>query len=249
MNTGGEPTTQSAAYETAIGERKTVLLPDGSEVVLNTHSQLSLSFSSSARVLRLLRGEILVDVAKDPSRPLSVLANDSIIQAVGTKFQIEITDGQRVELMVTEGKVVVGVQPVSVTVPSAISGDTGVMKGVVPPPVLAQRQDNTVSAGEEVTLGAVGIEKKNVTAGDIEVKLSWKAGRLIFRSEPLDKVLQEIGRYTTVEFVLLDENLKGRTISGRFRAGDVEALLASLRMNFNITHEFDENGRVILSSL
>ena len=36
-----------------------------------------------------------------------------------------------------------------------------------------------------------------------------------------------------VEFVFLDESLKARTLSGRFRVGDVESLLLSLRVNFN----------------
>jgi transmembrane sensor len=241
--------TQSAAYETAIGERKTVLLPDGSEVVLNTNSQLSLTFTPSARVLHLARGEILVRVAKDESRPLSVVAGDRIVQAIGTEFTVEITENQQVEVMVTEGKVVVGIQPLSVASPGATDAASDAAAGaVVLPPLLAQLEDNTVSAGEAVILGAPDTVKKAVTADDIEVKLSWTEGRLIFRSEPLEKALAEVERYTTVEFVLLDEDLKTRTVSGRFRAGDVDALLLSLRLNFNITHELDSENRVLLSS-
>jgi transmembrane sensor len=237
--------TQTAMYETAIGEKKTVLLPDGSEVVLNTNSQLSLTFSPSARVLHLRRGEILIRVASDPVRPLSVIAADRIVQAIGTEFTVEITENQQVEVMVTEGKVVVGIQPLPVGIPGAMNGDVDTL---VLPPVLTQREENTVSAGEELILGENDTVKSAVTDDDIEVKLSWNEGRLIFRSEPLEKALQEVERYTTVEFVLLDETLKTRTISGRFRSGDVEALLESLQMNFNITHEFDSEDRVLLNS-
>jgi transmembrane sensor len=241
--------TQTAMYETSIGEKETVLLPDGSEVVLNTNSQLTLSFSPTARVLHLIRGEILIRVASDPARPLSVIAVDRIVQAIGTEFTVEITENQQVEVMVTEGKVVVGIQPQTVGMPGAINGG-----GNTPdlPPKLVQREENTVSAGEEVILSKDDTVKTAVktvvTADDIEVKLSWNEGRLIFRSEPLEKALQEVERYTTVEFVLLDESLKSRTVSGRFRSGDVEALLVSLRLNFNITHEFDSEDRVLLNS-
>ena len=238
--------TQSAVYVTAIGENKTVLLPDGSEVVLNTNSQLSLDFTPTARVLRLVRGEILVRVAKDESRPLSVVAGDRIVQAKGTEFSVEITQDQYVEVMVTEGRVVVGVRPESLG--SLDSVDTGGFSSAVPP-VLSQMADNTLSAGEEVTLGAPDTVRKTVTEDEIEVKLSWKDGRLIFRSEPLEKALQEVERYTTVEFVLLDEDLKSEVISGIFRTGDVDTLLVSLRANFNITHKFDGENRVLLSSL
>jgi len=236
---------QTAMYETGIGERETVLLPDGSEVVLNTNSQLSLNFSPSARVLHLKRGEILIRAASDPARPLSVIAAERIVQAVGTEFTVEITEDQRVEVLVTEGKVVVGVQPLNVGMSGNLNsiGDT-----LIAPPVLTQHKENTVSAGEEVILSDSDTVKTAVTADDIEVKLSWNEDRLIFRSEPLEKALQEVERYTTVEFILLDESLRTRTVSGRFRSGDVDALLASLRLNFNITHEFDSEDRVLLNS-
>lgn len=237
----------SAEYETAVGGQKTALLPDGSEVVLNTDSRLAVTFTPTARVLRLARGEILVRVAEDRARPLWVVAGDRIIQALGTVFVVEITDEQEVELMVSEGKVVIGMQSPVATMSGA--DDVDVLEGAHWPPVLAVLADNVVSAGEAVTLSAADPVRRTVTADDVEVKLSWEEGRLIFRSEPLEKALEEVERYTTVEFVFLDESLKTRTLSGRFRAGDVEALLLSLRVNFDITHEFDGDGRVLLTSL
>ena len=237
----------SAEYETAVGGQKTALLPDGSEVVLNTNSQLSVAFTPSARVLRLARGEILVRVAEDHARPLSVVAGDRIIQAVATTFVVEITDEQEVELMVSEGKVVIGMQPPVAT--TSRTDDVDAMDTVPWPPVLAILEDNVVSAGEAVTLSAADRVRRTVSDDDVEVRLSWEEGRLIFRSEPLEKALKQVERYTTVEFVFLDESLRTRTLSGRFRAGDVEALLLSLRVNFNITHEFDGESRVLLSSL
>lgn len=237
----------SAEYETAVGGQKTALLPDGSEVVLNTNSHLAVTFTPSARVLRLARGEILVRVAEDRARPLSVVAGDRIIQALATVFVVEITDEQEVELMVSEGKVVIGMQPPVATTSGA--DDVDVLEGAPWPPVLAVLADNVVSAGEAVVLSAADPVRRTVSADEVEVKLSWEEGRLIFRSEPLEKALEEVERYTTVEFVFLDESLKTRTLSGRFRAGDVEALLLSLRVNFDITHEFDGDGRVLLTSL
>ena len=214
---------------------------------MNTNSQLAVTFTPSARVLRLARGEILVRVAEDRARPLSVVVGDRIIQAVGTVFVVEITDDREVELMVSEGKVVIGIQPPVATSPR--EGDVDVPDTAFWPPVLALAEDNVVSAGEAVTLSAADPVKRSVSADDVEVRLSWEEGRLIFRSEPLEKALREVERYTTVEFVFLDESLRTRTLSGRFRAGDVEALLLSLRVNFNITHEYDGEGRVLLSGL
>ena len=238
------PATVAATYETAIGEQKTVLLPDGTEVVLNTDTILRVAYSRDARVLHLTRGELHVDVALDSTRPLSVVAGDRIVQALGTEFSVQITDEQHVEVLVTEGKVVVGVQPARIhTVPENPESSVFV------PPVLAQTEANTVDAGEAMVLGLDEEVVKPVTADEIEVQLSWKKGRLIFRSKPLAEALAEVERYTTVEFIIVDENLKTKFLSGRFRAGDVDTLLASLKANFQIGHEFDGDDRVLLSSL
>lgn len=234
----------TAAYETVIGEQKTVLLPDGTQLVLNTDSELRVAYTEAARVLHLARGELHVNVAEDIARPLSVIAGDKIVQALGTEFSVQITDDQHIEVLVTEGKVVVGVQPArNRTSPEDQDSQVPV------PPVLSQTNVNTVDAGEALVLGVPDEVVTPVTADEIEVELSWKKGRLIFRSEPLADALAEVERYTTVEFILLDEELKAQRLTGRFRAGDVDTLLALLEANFRIGHEFDGDDRVLLSSL
>ena len=222
-------------YETVVGEQSTVRLPDGTVIVLNTNTLLRLNYSPEARVVELARGEIHVDVVEDPNRPFSVIAGDRVLQAVGTSFSVEITDNQHIELVVTEGKVLVGNHT-----PRGSSANS---------PVLAESANNTVSAGEEVILGAPDEVVTPVSPEEIEVKLAWREGRLIFLDEPLEKALAEVERYTTVEFVFLDEKLKQRSVTGRFRAGDVDGLLIALRMNLNIANARSEDGRVLLSSL
>ena len=240
-------------YETAIGEQSNVVLPDGSAMVLNTNSKVRVLYSASARVLLLYRGEIHIEVAEDAARPLSVVAGNRIVQAVGTSFSVEITEQQHIEVVVTDGKVVVGVRPAASSTDGASPTNDATFRNlaVVVPPVLAQSDTNTVVAGEELvfdTMSGVAVPVA-MSADDIEVKLSWREGRLIFRSEPLEKALQEVERYTTVEFVFLDEELKTQSMTGRYRAGDVEALLLALRANFNIKHEYESETRVLLSSL
>ena len=223
-------------YETEIGEQSTALLPDGTVVVLNTNTRVAVKYTADARVLNLERGEVHIEVAEDRFRPLSVIAGDRIVQALGTAFSIEITHDRKIELVVTEGKVVVGVHEADAT------------QGAIPP-VLTQSPSNTVQAGEELLLGAPEEIVTPVSSEDIEVKLSWREGSLIFRGEPLEEALTEVERYTTVEFVFMDEALKRRSVSGRYRAGDVDALLTVLQINFDISYEYSDDGRVLLSSL
>ena len=222
-------------YQTAIGEQSTVMLQDGSQITLNTNTKVQVRYTDQARLLELISGELHVRVAKDPSRPLSVMAGEQIIQAVGTEFNIEITDQQKIELVVTEGKVKVGVQnpsekPTSNPEPQFLSVDA-----------------RTVSAGEKLMLGDSNEAITEVSADDIAVKLSWRSGNLIFRGESLEEAVKEVGRYTSVEFVFMNEDLKKMRVAGLFKAGDVEGLLATLRENFDIVTHRDDNGKVLLS--
>ena len=217
-------------YQTAIGEQSTVMLQDGTQLILNTNTQVSVSYSDQQRLLTLKQGELHVSVAKDKYRPLSVIAGGQIVQALGTEFNVEITDDQKIELVVTEGKVKIGLVKASV--------QQGEEKAQPKQKSLRLPVDAPiVSAGEEIMLGDPSETITEVSADDIAVKLSWQQGNLIFRGESLEEAVKEINRYTSVEFVFMSEDLKKMRVAGLFKAGDVEGLLATLRENFDIVSQ------------
>ena len=74
---------------------------------------------------------------------------------------------------------------------------------------------------------------QGLDATEIEVQLSWQRGMLVFDGEPLDSVLLEIGRYTTVVFAP-DDSIRNVRVGGYFRAGDIDGLLVALRESFDI---------------
>ena len=226
-----------SVYETQVGEQSTVVLHDCTQVVLNTNSRIEVIYTDTYRLLRLERGEIHVEVAHDTDRPLSVAAGDRIMQAVGTAFSVQITPDQKIELVVTEGMVRIGVH-----------ANPHTAKVVVAPPVL-QASSVALVAGEEVLLGSPDEDVVPVSPEEIEVKLSWREGNLIFGGETLEDAVAEVGRYTTIEFVILDEDLKKETIGGLYKAGDIDGLLASLRGQFNIVHEWTDDGTILLTKL
>jgi len=222
-------------YQTDVGERSAITLGDGSIIQLNTNSRIRVNYTEQHRLLILERGEVNVKVAKDKNRPLSVVAGTQIVQAVGTEFNIEITSDQKIELVVLEGKVKVGVRE---SVASNFEAEAN----------LLPHGNKTLIAGETMMLGDSKEEIKEVSSEDIEVSLSWRSGNLVFRGEPLEEAVREVERYTSVEFVFLDENLKKIRVAGLFRAGDVEGLLATLRENFDIAYQFVDDQKVVLSS-
>ena len=104
-------------------------------------------------------------------------------------------------------------------------------------PVVLPAKVTPVSQGQQILLGAASQQVEVIEPEDIEVKLSWKTGNLVFRGESLEHAVAEISRYTSVEFVFQDDDLKTVRVAGFFKAGDVNGLLQALRDNFDIAYE------------
>jgi transmembrane sensor len=94
----------TSQYATAVGERMAVSLNDGSQVTLDTQSELSVAFTSSERAVRLLKGQVYFKVAKDRARPFVVTALNRRIVAVGTAFDVRV-EGAQVRIAMVEGTV------------------------------------------------------------------------------------------------------------------------------------------------
>jgi transmembrane sensor len=227
-------------YETAVGQQTTVTLPDGSVLLLNTNSLIKVVYSDKQRLLILERGEMNIEVAHDAERPLSVMAGQKIVQAVGTAFNVQIINDGEVELIVTEGKVLVAER-------GDIRGDVAAKADSDPIKPLPERS-TVVSKGERVVLSASEEVIAKVSDSDISAQLSWRQGNLVFRGETLAEAVVELSRYTPVKFELADPRLRDIRIGGRFKAGDVDGLLATLKENFNIDYERPDAERVLLKA-
>lgn len=84
---------------TAAGQ---VGLPDGSEITLVERAQASAIFRRDARLVKLHSGKAIFSVAKDPTRPFTVIAGNVQVTAIGTKFSVSRQNG-RVSVNVIEG--------------------------------------------------------------------------------------------------------------------------------------------------
>ena len=121
-------------------------------------------------MLVLERGEIHVQVEHDASRPFDVHVGDTIVQAVGTAFNIEIGDAKRIELIVTEGKVRVDGRQ------SPLWQSSFEQVAEMP----AEAAPVLVAAGEQLLLGSEREEVVKLAVEEIKDKLSWQGGSLVF---------------------------------------------------------------------
>lgn len=223
-----------ATYETRLGQHNDIQLPDGSRLLVNTNSLVHVQYTRDARLFFLERGELNIEVAPNPEYPLKVIAQDKIVQAVGTAFNVRIFNEREVELLVTHGKVLVAKKDSRSA--NKISSEK-IAAGAI-----------AVSSGEKIILGSQDEHIAKIEAADIAAELSWREGNLVFRGETLEQALGEISRYTSVEFEISDVTIKEQRIAGLFKAGDVDGLLVALEQNFHIYNERLEHNRIRLSA-
>jgi transmembrane sensor len=233
-------------YFTPIGEHTEVNLPDGSLLSLNTNSRVKVTYTTEQRVFLLEQGEINIKVAHNKDRPLSVIANNKVVQAVGTAFNVRIYKNSDVELIVTEGKVLVAEHEAL-----AINSEPASHKHLAVKDISTKTfRDGAmaVSKGEKIVFSAKSAKVEKIAEPDIAAELGWREGNLVFRGETLEQALGEISRYSAIEFEVPDERIKQTRIAGLFRAGDVDGLLQTLDQNFDIQSTTLPGNKVRLSA-
>lgn len=201
------------AYSTTIGATAAVPLADGSKVTLNTDSRIRVEVTDAQRRVKLDQGEAFFDVAKDPSRPFTVQAGNKRITVLGTKFSVR-REKDDVQVVVTEG-----------TVRVAQDGDdSGAPEAKLTAGTVARAKD-----------GNVVISKRTVT--ETEELLSWRVGYVVFHETPLGHAAAEFNRYNKRQIIVADPAVNEVTISGNFRATNVESFARLLEDGFPVDVE------------
>lgn len=228
---------QGTSYTTAVGMQRTIELADGSRVLLNTDSEVEIELGIATREIRLLKGEALFEVARDPGRPFLVYAGNGLVRAVGTAFSVYLRNENSVSVTVTEGEVELAAMPEPAS--SDLARDTGLES----PAPLA-----TLKAGQVATFGHKVESIQFLALNEIERQLSWRDGMLRFDGEPLSHVVAEVSRYTTQKIVILDPGLADLRIGGYFKVGETEAMFEALETSFGVHAERIGGNLVHLSA-
>lgn len=202
------------AFETLRGERRTVELPDGSQLTLNTASRAEIAFEADQRVVRLTQGQAFFNVAHDAQRPFKVIAGQLQVTALGTRFDVRMeprASSAKLATTVTlvEGKV--SVEPLQ---------RYGLARLF---PALARRE---LSPGQQIV--ADDPQEITVAVADLERSTSWQSGFLIFRGQPLADAVAEVNIYSDRQLVLADRELSALPVSGVFSTDHPENFVAAV---------------------
>ncbi len=181
-------------YTTGIGERRTVTLPDGTNVLLNANSRMDVpaDYNQGQRDI-LLKGDGFFEVAQDHQQPFRVRVNGIVTTALGTSFRVRAYPFEKnIKVMLVTGKVEI----------------THQLKTGAPVPVY-------LVPGEEATLNEGGgeIQKGLFDVGQMD---NWKAGRLIFKDATLPEIAKELQNWYGVKVILAGNTAKKIHFNGEF---------------------------------
>ena len=204
-------------HATNYGELSTVSLEDGSSATLNTDSLIRTAYTETTRDIHLLKGEASFDVEKDPDRPFTVIAGDRRITAIGTVFDVRLTDSG-VDILLIEGEV-------------------DVRQADTPEPV-------RMRAGERYTASLGSPAVAPALAANISETTLWKEQRVFFADTPLREAFAELDRYIEADIVAVDLPGDEFLVNGRFKTDDPEAFAEDMAEHFGLSIDRSEPGTI-----
>lgn len=193
-------------YHTETGEIRDIQLADGSRILLNTNSAVSVDFDHARRQIVLHYGQARFTVAKDSQRPFEVLTADINTRALGTVFEVYRPD--RDTLSVT-------VQQHAVRVDLPVGRQADHAEGIQ---LQAGQRLNYRHDANAPTLEAV----------DLAQATAWQQGRLQINDRPLGELIAELNRYRSGRIFLSDPQLSTLRVTGVFALDNPDAIVRSV---------------------
>jgi transmembrane sensor len=219
---------QPDVYTTRAGERRVVTLADGSQVALDSRSELKVQYSTHARELTLTRGQARFDVAHDVERPFSVSADDHKVIATGTSFNVDLF-GPSLLVTLIEGRVIVASAP---SLMELTKVDTAVPR-------------ITLDAGEQVVFSPK--KPPRVARVNIGQATAWENGEVVSENDPLAAIVARINRYAQHPVIIGDTQTGELRISGVFHTGDIDGFITTIVAYLPVRADKEADGTTRLT--
>lgn len=199
------------------GARTMFYLPDGSMGWLNSASSIKFPerFDGKERKVTL-KGEAYFNVNTNPNKPFIVSTNNLNIVATGTSFNINSwEDDPYTKVVLEDGKLEIFKNNINNSQSLAATLDPGQL--------FQYSKTNSECSMNNV---------------DIEKYISWKNGRLIFRSDPLSEVVERLNRWYNVNIVIMDDKLESYQYVATFEDETLDEIIRMLEISSPIKHKY-----------
>lgn len=205
--------------ETAVGERRRIVIADGIALELNTDSQVKWRRREGGYDIDLLRGEVMLE-RQPGSAPCRLHCGQSQIELIAGG-RINARSGPRgIDLSVLEGDA-------SLQTPAATA-----------PVRVATLRKAKLVAGAAPALTAISL----IEAGAVS---AWQQGQLRFNGENLENAVAEYNRYLSRPLEIADPSIRQLRLGGRFSATDPADFCRALKQIYGVSAHF-EPGRIRL---
>lgn len=188
----------------AYGVCTKVVLPDSSEVWLNSGSKLIYPerFTNAGRKVSL-EGEAYFKVSSDINNRFDVQTLDGLtVSAYGTEFNVNAyAEGSVIKATLAKGNIRI------------IQSDSQISKDIAP--------------GEQVVYSSID-KNMEVRKANLLVETGWKDGMMVFRRTPLNEIAQKLSRHFNVDIELKNKELYKYTYSATFTTETLEEILSLL---------------------
>lgn len=197
-----------ADQRTASGEQRNVPLPDGGQIQLNTASAINIDYDESVRRVRLIAGEILIELPRQPSSRLFIVeTSEAQLELLGSRFVLRQYP-QSTYLAALDGAALVR--------PKLSRGEEGRLR---------------LAAGQQTYISALAAQPATALAQN---HLDWLSGTLRVEKMRLDHFINELGRYRS-GLLRCDPAVAGLLISGTFQLRDTDQILRGLSQTLPVS--------------
>lgn len=195
-----------------------VMLPDSSEVWLNSGSSISFPQNLKHAGFRTvkLNGEAFFKVKRDPAHPFIVKSQNIQTRVLGTSFNIRAWKGSRPEVTVLTGKV-------------AVSRDSA---GVQSSAVHLLPDQKAV-----YDLRLARLLREDVD--DAKTSVDWRTGKMNFESTPMEEVFQIISRKYAVK-IITDQSFKNCQLTAKFDNVALSEVMKTIGLTFDIHYTINK---------
>ena len=241
------------------GSRTNLTLADGTSVWLNSGSILKYdnSFNKKDRVV-YLEGEAFFDVTKNAQKPFYVKTSDINMKVLGTTFNVKSYHEEGIiQTTLVTGSVVIEKNDAKNTDNKIVlrpnqkaiyfkTQDKLVVDEIVNQQISNKSKDKDVKL-ENLT-SKEKLEKSEILVTDkvnIEQDVSWKDGYLIFKQEPLEKLVIKLARRYDVSFQFQSEDIKKYRYTGKINDLTLDQVLNAIKFSSPIDYKIDQKLVII----
>jgi len=202
----------------ARGKKVMLTLADGTRVHLNSESELIVprSFSDTVRTIHLL-GEAFLEVAKDASRPFTVITPGVTVRVLGTVFNVRAyPDEPLARVTVQEGKVKM----------FNTAGHSTLLT-----------RNQTATASAERALSVQHIDAHYYTA--------WHRHKLVFKDQPLAEIALTLQRWYNIRVLINNSSLANHRFTGSFDNPGLDDLMTNMSVVAQFNYKLNEKQLII----